>query len=77
MTIPTPQPWSVNVAVAGSIVVADRYRAVRARARRVLLRVLRLPRHEAFLARSAMVFRPYLLAVSDVTTMASRSSACA
>lgn len=34
VTIPTPKPWSINVAVAGSIVVADRYRAVRARALR-------------------------------------------
>lgn len=34
VSIPTPRPWSINVAVAGSIVVADRYRAVRARALR-------------------------------------------
>ena len=32
--IPSPRPWSINVAVAGSIVVADRHRAVRARALR-------------------------------------------
>lgn len=32
--IPSPRPWSINVAVAGSIVVADRYRAVRSRALR-------------------------------------------
>ena len=33
VAVPSPRPWSVNVAVAGSIVVADRYRAHRARSR--------------------------------------------
>lgn len=33
VSIPAPQPRSLNVAVAGSIVIADRYRAHRARLR--------------------------------------------
>ena len=31
VAVPSPRPWSLNVAVAGSIVLADRYRAHRAR----------------------------------------------